>query len=76
MPYIDVTVDVNLDDFDDQELIDELEGRGWWVSEEKHWEPLELTNDQKDWICEKIRSENLDVTDMTAKEIYDELRKK
>jgi len=77
MPYKEVWIDdADINDFDDQELIDELESRGWWVSPEKRWEPLELTNDQKDWICEKIQSENLDVTDMTAKEIYNELRKK
>lgn len=76
MPYIDVTVDVDFADFDDQELIDELESRGWWVSPNKKWDPLELTDQQKDWICEKIMSENLDVTDMIAKDIYDELRKK
>jgi hypothetical protein len=76
MPYIDVTVDVDLDDFDDQELIDELEKRGWWVSPNTKWEPLELTDQQIDWICEKIMSENLDATDMVAKDIYDELRKK
>ena len=77
MPYKEVWIDDdNIDDFEDQELIDELEKRGWWVSPEKHWEPFELTDDKKDWICEKILSENLDMTDMTAKEIYDELRKK
>lgn len=76
MPYVDVTVDVDFKDFDDQELIDELEDRGWWVSPEKYWEPFDMSDIQKDWICQKIRSENLDETDMIAKEIYDELRKK
>lgn len=76
MPYIDVTVDIDFADFDDQELIDELESRGWWVSPGKNWEPIELTDQQKDWICEKIVSKNLDATDMIAKDIYDELRKK
>ena len=42
MPYIDVTVDVDLNEFDDQELIDEIESRGWLVSEEKGKEFLDL----------------------------------
>ena len=74
MPYVEVDVDTG--DFDDDDLISELESRGWWVSPEKNWKPIELNDEHKDWICEKIRSENLDLTDMTAKEIYDELRKK
>jgi len=71
MAYIEV--DVDLDEFDDQSLIDELEGRGWWVSPERHWEPLELDNEQKKWICELILKHNLDVTDIMGKEIYNEL---
>ena len=30
MAWVNVDVDVTLDEFDDQELIDELEGRGHW----------------------------------------------
>jgi hypothetical protein len=51
MPYIDVTVDVDLDEFGDQELIDELEDRGWIVSEEKGKEIIDLTNDELDLIA-------------------------
>jgi hypothetical protein len=76
MPYIDITAHVDLDEFDDQALIDELEDRGWWVSPGKQWEPLELTDEQKDWICNFIIENRFDLTDMTAKDIYDELRKK
>lgn len=36
MASITVDVDVYLDEFDDQELIDELEDRGWIVSDSKH----------------------------------------
>lgn len=36
MASITVDVDVYLDEFDDQELIDELEDRGWTVSDSKH----------------------------------------
>lgn len=54
MPYIDVTVDVDLDEFDDQELIDELESRGWIVSEEKGKEIVDLTNDELDYIASLV----------------------
>jgi hypothetical protein len=54
MPYIDVTVDVDLDEFDDQELIDELESRGWIVSEEKGKEIIDLTNDELDYISSLV----------------------
>ena len=48
MPYMTVDVHVDLNDFDDQDLIDELENRGWFVGEEKGWEPDEqLTKDEK-----------------------------
>lgn len=51
MPYIDVTVNVELEEFDDQELIDELEDRGWIVSEEKGKEFLDLTDEELDYIA-------------------------
>jgi len=41
MPYMTVDVHVDLNEFDDQDLIDELENRGWFVGEEKGWEPDE-----------------------------------
>jgi hypothetical protein len=42
-----VDVHVDLNEFDDQDLIDELENRGWFVGEEKGWEPDEqLTKDE------------------------------
>jgi hypothetical protein len=33
--YVTVEVDVELCDLDDQDLIDELEGRGWFVYEDE-----------------------------------------
>lgn len=38
MPTLEQTVyvDVDLDDFDDQDLIEELEARGYYVSEMEH----------------------------------------
>jgi len=55
MPYIDVTVDVELDSFDDQELIDELEGRGWIVSEEKGKALLDFDDEELDFIYEMTK---------------------
>lgn len=47
MANINVDIEVDLEEFDDQELIDELEDRGWFVGEEKGWEPNEeLTDDE------------------------------
>jgi hypothetical protein len=56
MPYIDVTVDIDLSEFDDDELIDEIESRGWLVSEEKGKEflDLDLTNDELDYITDLV----------------------
>lgn len=50
---VSVTVEVNLDQFDDQDLVDELEGRGYYVGTEKGWEPTEtLTTDEIDFIAD------------------------
>lgn len=76
MPYVDVTVDVDIDIFEDQELIDELENRGWWVSPETGWEPLQISEEHQQWICDTILQYNLDVNDLVGKDIYEELRKR
>jgi hypothetical protein len=47
MPWVNMDVQIEMGEFDDQELIDELENRGWFVGEEKGWEPDEqLTKDE------------------------------
>jgi hypothetical protein len=53
MPYIDVTVEDwnDLSEFDNQELIDELESRGWIVSEGKGKETAQFLNK---YDCELI----------------------
>jgi hypothetical protein len=78
MPYVDVTVDVDIDIFEDQELIDELENRGWWVSPEKNWEPDEsLSDEEKDWVCSFILDNfNRADGDEAVWEIYEKLRKR
>lgn len=46
MPYVTVDVDIDLDEFDDDELTEELEHRGYFVSKEEK----ELANfDMEDW---------------------------
>lgn len=78
MPYIDTTVHVDMDVFEDQELIDELENRGWWVSPEKGWEPDGSLEDQeKDYICSFIL-DNFQRADgdEVVWEIYEKLRKR
>ena len=74
MAWINTDVEVDLDVFDDQELIDELEGRGWYVGEEKGWEPDEpLTKDEKLFIADLFSN-----AEIGSKEyfIYEKLRKK
>jgi hypothetical protein len=73
MPYIDVTVDVDLDEFDDQELIDEIESRGWIVSEEKGKEFLDLTFEELDYIVDLVINCK---PGTTGREIYDKLKKR
>jgi len=58
MPTVSVNVgyvDVDLDEFDDQELIDELESRGWIVSDEKGKEFLNFDDIELDFIYEMTR---------------------
>ena len=45
MPYVTVDVDIDLDEFDDDELTEELEHRGYFVSKEAS--PASF--DMEDW---------------------------
>jgi len=45
MAYVTVDVDIDLDEFDDDELIDELNSRGYTVSKE----PVPESFDREDW---------------------------
>lgn len=45
MPTITVDVDVYLDEFDEDEIVDELESRGYYVSKDKPSEGFE----REDW---------------------------
>ena len=71
MAYVSVEVDVDLDDFEDDVLIDELEGRGWFVSE---YEPNDqLTEDEITAILERFQ---MAVPGTTGYNIYEKLRKR
>lgn len=72
MAYIEV--DVELDVFDDQDLIDELEERGWFVGPDKDWEPDEgLTDEEKDVIVDLLARAKPGSIEYN---IYEKLRKR
>ena len=72
MAYIEV--DVELDVFDDQALIDELEERGWFVGPDKDWEPDEgLTDEEKDVIVDLLARAKPGSIEYN---IYEKLRKR
>ena len=73
MPYVNVDVNIDLDEFDDQELIDELEDRGWIVSDEKGKEILDLTSEELDYIVDLVINCK---PGTTGHEIYDKLKKR
>lgn len=71
MPYVEV--DIDLKDLDDEDLIYELQGRGYDVVSGAQ---SELCEQEITWICDAILSQDLDRSDMIAKSIYEKLRKK
>lgn len=72
MAYIEV--DVDLDSFDDQDLIDELEERGWYVGPQKDWEPNEdLTEVEITAILDRFQ---MSLPGTIGYEIYEKLRKR
>ena len=74
MAYTSVDVYIDLNDFDDQELVDELEARGWFVGEEKGWEPSgDLTDDEITAVLEKFE---YSFPGTLGHEIYEKLRKR
>ena len=69
MAYIEV--EVSLEEFLDQELIDELEERGWYVSEDEPEE--QLTREEKDIILDFVYRYK---PGTIAYNIYEKLRKR
>lgn len=72
MPYVSIDVDVNLDHFDDDDLIEELEERGYTI--------LSETGDNNQLTTDEIHA----ILDMCSRgkpgtieyEIYEKLRKR
>jgi hypothetical protein len=74
MPWVNMDVQIDMGEFDDQELIDELENRGWFVGEEKGWEPDEqLTKDEIHLIADLFSNAEIGSDEYF---IYEKLRKR
>lgn len=57
---------IDLDKFTSEDLMEELEERGFQIDE--------LTDEEKDWICEKIIN-YVDLLDPIAMSIYEKVKK-
>jgi hypothetical protein len=70
-----VSVEVDMDEFDDQDLADELSSRGWFVGETKDWSPPteELTYEEINVILELFQ---MALPGTIRYEIYEKLRKR
>jgi len=61
MAYVTVDVDVDLDEFNNDELVEELESRGFNVSSELIPEMDALDKYELDWLLELVDKNNKDV---------------
>jgi hypothetical protein len=68
-----VTIDINLDEFDDDELIDELEGRDYKVLDATEVSDYELTKDEITAILERFQ---MSLPGTVGYNIYEKLRKR
>lgn len=75
MAYINVTVDVDvdMDEFDDQDLADELLSRGWFVADKEYHPQEDLTREEMNDILEKY---SWSIPGTLGYEIYEKLRKR
>ena len=74
MPYVTVDVDINLYEFDDDEIVEELEARGYNIQKEPQ-EPLEnneLDKFEFDFLLDLVDKNN---TDVYTNRIRDKLHK-
>lgn len=74
-----VSIEVNLDDFNNDELIDEIESRGFHVVEDNPGNDHELLDDEVDWLQRHLLSLNMAYSDpdyVTVHRIYQKLLKK
>lgn len=70
MPWIEV--DIDLDDFHDDDLIEEIEDRGYQVSKDPI--PQGFTREQILYIMEMLRTNTDMVKDPVARDLYHDLR--
>lgn len=68
-----VTIDINLDEFDDDELIDELEGRDYKILDATEVSDYELTKDEITAILERFQ---MSLPGTVGYNIYEKLRKR
>lgn len=54
MPYVTIDVDVDLDEFDDDEIAEELESRGYEVSKEPKYRPEALDKYEVEYLLELV----------------------
>lgn len=66
MPYVTVDVDVDLDEFSDDELVEEMESRGFDVSKEIKYRPDALDKYEIEYL--------IDLVDKTEKRDYNYYR--
>ena len=71
MPYVTVDVDIDLDEFDDDEIVEELEARGYNVQKEP-LENNELDKFEFDFLLDLVDKNN---TDVYTNRIRDKLHK-
>jgi len=75
MVIASISVEVDLDEFDDQDLANELSSRGWFIGETKDWSPPneELTYEEINVILELFQ---MALPGTIRYEIYEKLRKR
>ena len=71
MPYVTVDVDIDLDEFDDDEIVEELQARGYNVHKEPP-ENNELDKFEIDFLLDLVDKNN---TDVYTNRIRDKLHK-
>ncbi len=67
------TIDVDLSEFDDDDLIDELEERGYRVVEDDEYVPGELTSEEITVILDRFQ---MSLPGTIGYDIYEKLRKR
>jgi hypothetical protein len=59
MVMVSTYVDVDLEEFDDQDLLDELEGRGYYISKSSAHGSPSLESLMDAWVLDKNKFEDL-----------------